>query len=48
MAGQEFWLDLTGDESFYFALIDVFSECAKDYKESDLLDEVVAQSAEDI
>ena len=48
LAGQEFWFSLTGDETFYSDLIGVFSECAKDYKESDLLDEVVAQLAEDI
>ena len=47
-AGSEFWLRLTGDPDFYDSLIDVFSDCAKDYADTNLLDEVIERLAKDI
>lgn len=46
--GKDFWLHLTGDESFYEALIDVFSDCAKDYTNTNLLDITIEELANDI
>lgn len=47
-SGKEFWLHLTGDESFYEDLIDVFSDCAKDYSDTNLLDVTIEELAGDI
>lgn len=47
-SGKEFWTHLTGDESFYDDLINVFSDCAKDYTDTDLLDVTIEELAEDI
>ena len=46
--GKEFWHHLTGDESFYEDLIDVFSDCAKDYTDTNLLDLTIEELANDI
>ena len=46
--GWDFWLHLTGDESFYDSLIGVFSDCAKDYSDTKLLDITIDELAEDI
>ncbi len=48
LAGAEFWLHLTGDDGFYGDLIDVFSDCAKDYTDTNLLEETMASLAADI
>ena len=48
LAGPEFWIHLTGDQRFYIDLIDVFSDCAKDYKATNLLEETITLLAEDI
>ena len=47
-AGKEFWTHLTGDEGFYDDLINVFSSCAKEYSQTDLLDETIECLAQDI
>lgn len=47
-AGKEFWLRLTGDERFYDDLINVFSDCAKDYTDTNLLDITIEELADDI
>ena len=47
-SGKEFWLHLTGDETFYEDLIDVFSDCAKDYTDTKLLDATIEGLADDI
>ncbi len=48
LSGKEFWYHLTGDENFYEDLINVFSDCAKDYTNTNLLDETIECLAEDI
>lgn len=47
-SGKEFWLRLTGDETFYEDLIGVFSDCAKDYTDTKLLDATIEELADDI
>ena len=46
--GADFWTRLTGDQGFYADLIKVFSDCAKDYAQTNVLDRTVAALAEDI
>lgn len=48
LSGPEFWIHLTGDAKFYSDLIEVFSDCAKDYTETNLLDDTIALLAADI
>ena len=47
-SGKEFWYRLTGDETFYEDLICVFSDCAKDYTDTNLLDLTIEELADDI
>lgn len=47
-AGSEFWGHLTGDDGFYKDLIDAFASCAKDYRDTNVLNETIARLAEDI
>lgn len=47
-SGQEFWLRLTGDKDFYSDLTNAFSDCAKDYTETDLLNDTLNKLAADI
>ena len=39
---------MTGDETFYEDLINVFSDCAKDYTDTKLLDVTIEELAADI
>ena len=46
--GKEFWLRLTGDENFYFELINTFAEVADDINGTDFLEETLTSLADDI
>lgn len=46
--GVDFWYRLTGDEDFYFDLIDSIGEVAIEVNGANLIDEVVKNLAEDI
>ena len=46
--GHEFWYRLTGDQSFYTDLIEVFSSCARDYRQAETLEDTISKLAEDI
>lgn len=48
LAGTEFWSHLTGDSTFYADLISVFADCAKDYADTNLLDDTIALLTADI
>lgn len=39
--GKEFWHRLTGDENFYFELIDVFAEVAVEIDSHEMIDEIL-------
>ena len=43
--GQEFWWRLTGDRDFYYKLISVFGDVAKEMDCSDLLNNTIAELA---
>ncbi|CUP05446.1 Uncharacterised protein [Clostridium baratii] len=46
--GKEFWYRLTGDENFYYDLIDVIASSALDEDCSELLDNVITSLAEEL
>lgn len=46
--GAEFWHRLTGDERFYFDLIDAFAEVAEDMDSSVLIQNTIQKLAEEI
>lgn len=46
--GEEFWHRLTGDENFYYDLIDAFAEVADEMDSSAMLNSVIQRLAEDI
>ena len=46
--GNDFWTRLTGDDTFYFRLIKVFSEVAMETAGASVLEDVVIKLAQDI
>lgn len=46
--GEEFWYRLTGDEDFYFDLIEAFAEVADEMDSSELIEEVLEKLTEKI
>lgn len=46
--GKDFWYKLTGDEDFYFDLIDAFAEVADDMDSSTTLNQLVEKLASEI
>lgn len=48
LAGNDFWIRLTGDKHFYFDLIQAFEEASKSIDTKDLLEEAVKKLAEKI
>jgi len=46
--GQEFWKRYTGDDNFYFDLIDTFAHVAIETDGTDTLDKVISELAQDI
>jgi hypothetical protein len=46
--GNDFWTRLTGDDTFYFKLIKIFSKVAQEAKGASILENVVIELAKDI
>ena len=46
--GNEFWTRLTGDDTFYFRLIKIFSEVAREAEGASILEDVITKLAKDI
>lgn len=46
--GQSFWYRLTGDEKFYYELIDAFEEVAEEMNSSALVEEIIHKLAREI
>jgi len=48
LVGNEFWTEFTGDDSFYYDLIDKVAEVAKEVDMKSTVDQVINQLAEEI